>query len=159
MEVLRAGGQRLHVPVFQRLEEKSDYTENPEDQMLCRFFRQSSQLLSQRKPISYDQLVNFDGKGFESMALLAFGFQNWEHGDFDDAEEYLQIFTLNDSPDYYPWIKLLKVIPVPYLKDIELFREFPTLRENPNSNEVLTCLLYTSPSPRDLSTSRMPSSA
>ena len=26
-------------------------------------------------------------------------------------------------------------------------------------NQVLTCLLYTSPSPRDLSTSRMPSSA
>ena len=27
------------------------------------------------------------------------------------------------------------------------------------SDEVMTCLLYTSPSPRDLSTSRMPSSA
>ena len=26
-------------------------------------------------------------------------------------------------------------------------------------NDILTCLLYTSPSPRDLSTSRMPSSA
>ena len=28
-----------------------------------------------------------------------------------------------------------------------------------NTNTVFTCLLYTSPSPRDLSTSRMPSSA
>ena len=28
-----------------------------------------------------------------------------------------------------------------------------------NSNNILSCLLYTSPSPRDLSTSRMPSSA
>eukprot|EP00831_Metopus_contortus_P049380 TRINITY_DN40752_c0_g1_i1.p2 TRINITY_DN40752_c0_g1~~TRINITY_DN40752_c0_g1_i1.p2 ORF type:complete len:106 (+),score=17.46 TRINITY_DN40752_c0_g1_i1:28-318(+) len=28
-----------------------------------------------------------------------------------------------------------------------------------DGNEVLICLLYTSPSPRDLSTSRMPSSA
>ena len=28
-----------------------------------------------------------------------------------------------------------------------------------NNDQVLTCLLYTSPSPRDLSTSRMPSSA
>ena len=35
---------------------------------------------------------------------------------------------------------MLKVIPLPYLKDIELFREFPTLRENSNSNEVLTAL-------------------
>ena len=140
LSILLQGDLERARSVFQRLEEKSDYTDNPEDQMLCRFFRQSSQLLSQRKPISYDQLVNFDGKGFESMALLAFGFQNWEHGDFDDAEEYLQIFTHNDSPDNYPWIKLLKVIPVPYLKDIQLFREFPTLRENSNSNEVLTAL-------------------
>ena len=31
--------------------------------------------------------------------------------------------------------------------------------ESGNSNVLLTCLLYTSPSPRDLSTSRMPSSA
>ena len=28
-----------------------------------------------------------------------------------------------------------------------------------NMNEIASCLLYTSPSPRDLSTSRMPSSA
>ena len=33
--------------------------------------------------------------------------------------------------------------------------------KDPNENilEIKTCLLYTSPSPRDLSTSRMPSSA
>ena len=141
LSILLQGDLERARSVFQRLEEKSDYTENSEDQMLYRFFRKSSQLLSQRKPISYDQLVNFEVNGYESMALLAFGFQNWEHGDFDDAEEYFQIFTLNDSPDDdYPWIKLLKVLPVPYLKDIELFREFPTLRENPNSNEVLTVL-------------------
>ena len=30
---------------------------------------------------------------------------------------------------------------------------------NPSSDKYLICLLYTSPSPRDLSTSRMPSSA
>ena len=30
---------------------------------------------------------------------------------------------------------------------------------NDNFTEIYTCLLYTSPSPRDLSTSRMPSSA
>ena len=29
----------------------------------------------------------------------------------------------------------------------------------PNLKKLMTCLLYTSPSPRDLSTSRMPSSA
>ena len=32
-------------------------------------------------------------------------------------------------------------------------------RKPVNANQVIDCLLYTSPSPRDLSTSRMPSSA
>ena len=33
------------------------------------------------------------------------------------------------------------------------------IKEAGNAEEVIACLLYTSPSPRDLSTSRMPSSA
>ena len=74
------------------------------------------------------------------MALLAFGLQNWEHDDFDDAEEYLNLFTLDELPDNYPWIKWLKDIPSQYLSDIDLFRSFPSLRENPNSNDVLTAL-------------------
>ena len=38
-------------------------------------------------------------------------------------------------------------------------REVMAVRDNVGINEVHNCLLYTSPSPRDLSTSRMPSSA
>ena len=38
----------------------------------------------------------------------------------------------------------------------EADKEWAYLEKNPESS---TCLLYTSPSPRDLSTSRMPSSA
>ena len=39
--------------------------------------------------------------------------------------------------------------------------DMPVIKSIPNiaPNDVATCLLYTSPSPRDLSTSRMPSSA
>ena len=39
------------------------------------------------------------------------------------------------------------------------FRGLHALRRYPNGEERCICLLYTSPSPRDLSTSRMPSSA
>ena len=42
----------------------------------------------------------------------------------------------------------------------EYFKIVNELRANSISSEIyLDCLLYTSPSPRDLSTSRMPSSA
>ena len=36
---------------------------------------------------------------------------------------------------------------------------FRVILVNSNPATIMTCLLYTSPSPRDLSTSRMPSSA
>ena len=50
-----------------------------------------------------------------------------------------------DNIEYDPWFDD-KVEPSTLLR--------PTRKE-----KLITCLLYTSPSPRDLSTSRMPSSA
>ena len=46
--------------------------------------------------------------------------------------------------------------------DLNANRKFPVtdiIRKSPRFEEKYSCLLYTSPSPRDLSTSRMPSSA
>ena len=126
--------------VYQRLEERSGNFDGIESQGLKNFFRKASQLLSQRKAISYDQLPNYEGKSYESIALLAFGLQNWQHEDFDDAEEYLRSFSLHVSPKNHPWMEDLKSITTPYLEDIDLFRRFPTIRENPNSNDVLTAL-------------------
>ena len=41
----------------------------------------------------------------------------------------------------------------------KIYQGMGRLKENPGDQDALGCLLYTSPSPRDLSTSRMPSSA
>ena len=40
-----------------------------------------------------------------------------------------------------------------------IFRDITPLFQSPRGLRYVACLLYTSPSPRDLSTSRMPSSA
>ena len=53
-----------------------------------------------------------------------------------------------------PYIKSFKDYEVMYKESIEKPKEFFTKMALEN-----LCLLYTSPSPRDLSTSRMPSSA
>ena len=50
---------------------------------------------------------------------------------------------LRDEPMYDDWIASRQAV--------EPSREF--------ADQLMACLLYTSPSPRDLSTSRMPSSA
>ena len=43
--------------------------------------------------------------------------------------------------------------------DIRFLTMLRVVMERTEDEELRTCLLYTSPSPRDLSTSRMPSSA
>ena len=46
------------------------------------------------------------------------------------------------------------------IKYEQIITTLPKAKElKPQIDKVITCLLYTSPSPRDLSTSRMPSSA
>ena len=44
-------------------------------------------------------------------------------------------------------------------KPYEKRKSIPNESTTNNKMEIMACLLYTSPSPRDLSTSRMPSSA
>ena len=50
-----------------------------------------------------------------------------------------------------------QVLPKPEIN--RLIQHRKTEKKFLNDNNITTCLLYTSPSPRDLSTSRMPSSA
>ena len=47
-----------------------------------------------------------------------------------------------------------------FARTLEMYEYYIDIRQEPYRNTLLdSCLLYTSPSPRDLSTSRMPSSA
>ena len=55
--------------------------------------------------------------------------------------------------------KLLKAIENNFIKFGAEALETPSFEISENIGSFLACLLYTSPSPRDLSTSRMPSSA
>ena len=62
--------------------------------------------------------------------------------------------------------KLHKAVNIPEYKtngssglDLEAFLEKDLILKSNQTVIVPTCLLYTSPSPRDLSTARMPSSA
>ena len=65
--------------------------------------------------------------------------------------------------DNYQWLSKLKYID--FLRDIgkhftlNKMLTFESVKLRLDREQSLSCLLYTSPSPRDLSTSRMPSSA
>ena len=85
--------------------------------------------------------------------------------------------TIDDGDLRYAWFELkkdtrrffrcvalreLKVIPVSVREDYDLLgKQWAAVRglHNAGVNFVYTCLLYTSPSPRDRTRSRMPSSA
>ena len=56
----------------------------------------------------------------------------------------------------YAWVGILAVVTI---VGGTAYLEFQKAQARTEAEAVGTCLLYTSPSPRDLSTSRMPSSA
>ena len=67
------------------------------------------------------------------------------------------VFTANQAPDT-SWLGLLLTAVLPLLI-IGGFIFFMMRQAQGTNNQALSCLLYTSPSPRDISGSRMPSSA
>ena len=68
------------------------------------------------------------------------------------------IKALKDKTWGCPWQKIQSHISlIPFL--YEESNEFIDAIYEKNADNICDCLLYTSPSPRDLSTSRMPSSA
>ena len=64
------------------------------------------------------------------------------------------LFLLGDQFDY--WFEYKEVIPKGYVRLLGKLAEFT---DNGIEVNIFTCLLYTSPSPRDRTRSRMPSSA
>ena len=60
---------------------------------------------------------------------------------------------------YNQYLNLMFSLECLYDHHPEFFKELPADEQAALSKMFLYCLLYTSPSPRDLSTSRMPSSA
>eukprot|EP00831_Metopus_contortus_P009168 TRINITY_DN13537_c0_g1_i1.p1 TRINITY_DN13537_c0_g1~~TRINITY_DN13537_c0_g1_i1.p1 ORF type:complete len:100 (+),score=21.54 TRINITY_DN13537_c0_g1_i1:217-516(+) len=86
-------------------------------------------------------------------------------GEFD-LDSLLAIMTLDKKNlDDHLKVILLKEIGISYVQDetIAFFDDLENMQdytiEETKSKQQTGCLLYTSPSPRDLSTSRMPSSA
>eukprot|EP00831_Metopus_contortus_P017635 TRINITY_DN17450_c0_g1_i3.p3 TRINITY_DN17450_c0_g1~~TRINITY_DN17450_c0_g1_i3.p3 ORF type:complete len:115 (+),score=17.80 TRINITY_DN17450_c0_g1_i3:169-513(+) len=87
---------------------------------------------------------NWLEKDSQKPIALMVGFNNWKYGfTADYLKEYRVVFTPRK------------------LTNLSAFKLFFGINPKPNILIVwgYTCLLYTSPSPRDLSTSRMPSSA
>ena len=95
-------------------------------------------------------------KGMEVLEPIADGFRNYQKADYTLTAEQLlvdksQLLTLT-APEMTVLVGGMRVLNSNYdNSSIGVLTETPGLLNN--------CLLYTSPSPRDLSTSRMPSSA
>ena len=90
-------------------------------------------------------------------AKLAYGFYNFVHHDAFDilvntGDDFIHL-GLHVSPDLDTVIYTLS-------EEVEVSQGWGRQNESWNMlNELKTCLLYTSPSPRDRQKSRMPSSA
>ena len=96
------------------------------------------------------------GHGF-NVGVVQFVKGAWETGERDVLEKFSDQVTIKAMGEGFTWETQDRQ------RDIDSARaaweEAKLMIANPDIKMVLCCLLYTSPSPRDLSTSRMPSSA
>ena len=126
--------------VYERLKNKSNYSDRNEDKKLCFFYDNASKLLCFEKPVRLDSRVRFGDNSFESLALLAIGVHNWELGAFDEAEGYFLGFSKQKIPKKYTWINGFKELMEPYLIDLGLLRKFPVVDFQSNFKEMNSAL-------------------
>ena len=73
--------------------------------------------------------------------------------------EILRGSKMGESVSVKGWVRAFRSNRFIQLNDGSTIKNVQAVVDYENYDESLICLLYTSPSPRDLSTSRMPSSA
>ena len=70
-----------------------------------------------------------------------------------------KIIKYETDPDYGLWRQRVTLVADDAARPEPVHGSIATGKSHTQNSEIIACLLYTSPSPRDLSTSRMPSSA
>eukprot|EP00831_Metopus_contortus_P011585 TRINITY_DN14613_c0_g1_i1.p1 TRINITY_DN14613_c0_g1~~TRINITY_DN14613_c0_g1_i1.p1 ORF type:complete len:145 (+),score=13.95 TRINITY_DN14613_c0_g1_i1:212-646(+) len=101
-------------------------------------------------------VINFDFPNNAETYLHRIG----RSGRFGHLGIAINFITDEDKMNLFTIEKELstKILPIPLHIDPALYA-MQISAHSKTTDRLLTCLLYTSPSPRDLSTSRMPSSA
>ena len=141
LSLLLQGDLKRSGVVYERLKDKSNYSDRNEDKKLCAFYKKISDFLSLEKPVRLDNRARFGDNSFESLALLAIGVHNWELGAFDEAEGYFLGFSKQKIPQNYDWINGFKELTEPYLSDLVLLRKFPVVDRQSNFKEMNSALL------------------
>ena len=115
--------------------------------------KQSIEDLKNKSKISDFVLSSTTGKlrGNKGMALCPFHGEKTASMSFTDEENLFHCFGCKEGGDIFKYIQLMN--------NVEFQESVEIAADKYSFNLTYTCLLYTSPSPRDLSTSRMPSSA
>ena len=140
LSLLLQGDLKRSGVVYERLKDKSDYSDRSEDKKLCAFYKNVSDFLSLEKPVRLDSRARFGDNSFESLALLAIGVHNWELGAFDEAEGYFLGFSKQKIPQNYDWISGFKELTEPYLSDLVLLRKFPVVDRQSNFKDMNSAL-------------------
>lgn len=84
--------------VFAGVERAGPFSEKPADARLATFFVDVSHTLSATEPIPEDLRKVYRKDGYQAFALLLFGLQTWESGQFATANAFLIDF-LDGQPD------------------------------------------------------------
>jgi hypothetical protein len=89
------------------------------------FFRKAGLILTDPLPVLPDAAKELKPGTLESIALLAFGLKNWNHGQFDSAMSFFDAFAAAEIPADYGWMKAYRELVEPYRADAARLKKLP----------------------------------
>lgn len=95
---------------------------------LNRFFSQVRLLITDKQPITPDQVSSFSSTSYTSIGFLAAGLKNWNLGDWRKAGELLVRFQEANPDQAGNWVGNYKALIKQHLADIKQLRDWPVLR-------------------------------
>ncbi|MCB1086454.1 MAG: serine/threonine protein kinase [Verrucomicrobiae bacterium] len=109
------------------------------DQAVAEFVRKAARLINDPLPVLPEAASGFPPNSQESIALLAFGVKNWNHGEFGSAIGFFDAFAASNPPSDVSWIAAYRSLAEPYRADNALLKNLakPSISQ---SDEELAAL-------------------
>jgi eukaryotic-like serine/threonine-protein kinase len=92
------------------------------DDALGRFLTSSAARLARAEKIAPNEAANLNKANYESIALLAYGLQNWQLGQIDDGAALLRQFRSAQPEGTFLWLNSLKSLSAKVLGELTEFQ-------------------------------------
>jgi serine/threonine protein kinase len=119
---LAAGNLEAARAAFGQLVIAGPYNQSKGEEQAGNFLLESARQLAREEPVGPAAGKGIDRVNYQSLALLAYGLQNWQLGKVEDGTAYLREFRRTAPMGDHAWISELKIVAGRVLEEYTAFQ-------------------------------------